>query len=87
MIDQDLWNLLGEMNVTGILFLYERITLILVRADTTKRVKPKGREEEIQSDSQEATFILLCLSAAKFKEWGEEWNLMGEEDGRTLAKT
>lgn len=42
--------------------------LILVRNDTTTRVNETqwgSNKEEIQSDSQEVTFIPECLSTAK----------------------
>lgn len=64
-------SLLGEMNIKGILFLYERITLILVRIDTTKRVKHKGREIKRKSNQiprRPLSFYYVCPQRSSVSE-------------------
>lgn len=58
---------IGEKDIKGILFFYKRIMLILVRTASNYKGKTQweSNKEEIQSDSQEVTFIPECLSAAK----------------------
>lgn len=63
----------GEKNIKGILFLYRRITLILVRTDKTTRVKHNGRAIRRKSNQipRRSLSFPECLSTAKSSSMSE----------------